>query len=467
MSTTVTQAANPGGNVLTTTTNLTGGLELSESINIDPIKDRTVGGVAADWSADFGALIVASANANEACALDSSVLIGGKPAVKCTFSDTAGATTYIGRYTPTNPISFKNFVSLEIPFRVTCNESATNVATFANQFGIWLKAASGKQARLRVDSSGLQPGGWMVLRWTRSETSTVVSFSGGASDWSFLDTETITAIDFVYAATVAANTAPVWIGPLVVNAQSRGIVTLRMDRQYDSQYSIIKPLLDQYGIKTSLAVVHQSIGTGNSMTTAQITEMCRDGHEVIHHTYSSTKTNGYANATDWTSAAAISDDINAGWANMRTNGWLSGIGKIVEAYTGNYFASATTKARQLLLKTAFNAAGVEVMATISTGSKTNNSTRVYGITPGFVRSSLMITSTTTPTQVIAAITQAEQNGEWLIITIHEAVADSATPAGNQMRASDFATWLLYLGGRKAANGVEVLPLGNAYNAIYK
>lgn len=108
------------------------------------------------------------------------------------------------------------------------------------------------------------------------------------------------------------------------------------------------------------------------------------------------------------------------------------------------------------------------MGTISAGSKTNNVTgRKYENAPYNVRSSLTIGSTTTPAQVIAAIDQAEANGEWLVITMHEAVADSATPAGNQMKVGDFSTWISHLGARIAAGGVQNIPLARAFDALYK
>lgn len=465
------------GNIVTAETNsLTGRCEkitigsrdALADLGMDQVKSRFAGAVACDWSAELGALTLASANANEAIALDTAVLCNGKPTVKCTFSDGV-STTYIGRYTPTNPISFANFTSIEIPIRISCNESSTNVANGANPFGIWLKAASGKQARLRFDSSGTYPGGWQLLKFTRSETGTVVFFNG-ASDWQWLDTETITAIDFVNAGpATGALTAPVWVGPIVVNARSRGVVSIRMDGEYESQYTMIKPLLDAAGLKASLAIVHQNIGTGSKMTAAQITEMVNAGSEAIHHTYSSSKVNGYGNATDWPTAVSITNDINLGWANMRANGWLSGIGKMVEGYTGGYFNSSATLARQRLHLAAFQAAGVDVLFTINSGSKTNNSTgrKYQEFTPGFVRSSLSITSATTPAQVITAIDQAEANGEWLILTMHEAVLDSATPAGNQMKVSDFATWISYLGTRCAVFGVQNMLLSRAFDSIYK
>lgn len=194
--------------------------------NSPQVITKHAGGKAVDWSASLGALTLASSNTGEAIALDPAVLCCGQPSVKCTLS-TSASQTYIGRYTPTNAISFKDFRSLSIPYRITGNESA------AGGFGfeIWLKAASGKQARIKCVVGSVQPGDWAIATWTRGDTtSTNVSFTGGASGWSFMDTETITAVDIVTSSATGSNGYPVWIGPILVNRGGpKGVLSLRMD----------------------------------------------------------------------------------------------------------------------------------------------------------------------------------------------------------------------------------------------
>jgi hypothetical protein len=46
------------------------------------------------------------------------------------------------------------------------------------------------------------------------------------------------------------------------------------------------------------------------------------------------------------------------------------------------------------------------------------------------------------------------------------VADTATPTGNQMRVSDFKTWIDALGAYAGQGIVSVKPFMEAYDSIY-
>lgn len=430
---------------------------------------RNAGGVVCDWSANYGALALTSANAGgEAIAIDPTVKFNGMDSVKLSFTSTAGATTYTATYTPTNPISLLNFKSLLLPIKV----SSTNLVANTSPIQVWLGLNASKSVRLRLDCTGVTPDGYSIFSWTRDNSTISVSFASGATGWADLDASPVILITVVVTCSAAANGTPVWLGPLVANQTAKGIVSCRMDGEYDNQYTLLKPLFDAAGIKCSLALIHQAVDTAGRMTTAQLTDMLTDGHEAIHHTYSNTKINGYANATDWPTAVSITDDINAGWANIRAKGWSqTGIGKCVEAYSGNYSSATTAVARQRLIKSALNAAGVETLLTVST---TNNGAmqmpagrEFQEFAPAHVRCALSITSTTTPAQVIAAIDHAEQYGEWLVLLMHNAVPDSQTPTGNAMKVSDYAAWIDYLAGRVAAGAIYSETVSRAFDRLYK
>lgn len=334
---------------------------------------------------------------------------------------------------------------------------------------VWLKCASGKNIRLVLPHTQSMPGEINYATWSRYEVSGSVSFAGGASGWNLFDTEQINAIDFVATTSVNSNGYPMWFGPITVNARSKkGILSLRMDGEYASQSTLIAPLLDEHSIRASLALTHSDIGTAGRMSQAEIAAMYASGHEVVLHTFDSTKVGGYANATDWPSGYLITQDITSAWAAQRANGWTRGIGKIVEGFSGNYFNANTAASRQKVLKAAFLAAGVDCMAQITAGNLMNNSGFPDpGVRIPTVRCPISINSTTTAANVIALIDAAIASGDWAVIVCHQAVADNQTPAGNQMRVGDFATWIAYAASKIASGDLLFLPMGEAYDLIYK
>jgi peptidoglycan/xylan/chitin deacetylase (PgdA/CDA1 family) len=238
-------------------------------------------------------------------------------------------------------------------------------------------------------------------------------------------------------------------------------VSFVLDGCYISQYTLMRPIFDAYGIKVSLAVVNSFIGSGASyMTLAQVDQMYDEGHECIHHTYDGTKQNGYANATDWTSAAAIADDIGQQWAYFRTQGWLSGVGFAVDAFS-NPFAKTVTASRQALLKAAFSMAGVRCSRASVALYTTQMSLGYHGVRPYFLRGAIQVTSTDTAASIKAVIDQAEANGEWAIITLHRAVASGA--GSLETTTAILEEVCAYAAQRVADGNLMVGPMGQAYN----
>ena len=420
------------------------------------------GGVVCDWSAQYGALAMVSTDAGDDVAVDTAVTFVGQPTIKCTFSNAASG-TYIARYTPTNPISFKGVKSIQIPIKITCNESASGVAQEPTAtFQIWFKTATAKTFRAQLTASKVPPGGWNVFS-INEDVTTYLTFSGGAT-WATFDTETITAIDIVQTTIAASVNYPVWVGPISINAKAVGRVSIRMDGEYISQYTLAKPLLDTYNFKVSLALTESLIGSSASfMTAAQIGEMYLQGHDCIHHTYDNTKTGGYVAAGDWASSAIITDDIKAGWNYMATQGWTRGIGLGVEGYVP-CFISTTAKARQELVFAGMKAAGMAAMVSGVGQSTIMHSLAAPKEKPFYLCGTTQVTSTTTPADLIAIIDRAEELGEWAIITFHRLVTSGA--GSLEMTTADFATVLAYLSSRVQAGGVIVDPISKVYDEFY-
>lgn len=446
--------------------NITGLVKANGNFDLRP-KVQTPGGIFCDWAAYNGTLAMVSTDAADDIALDTTVTLDGYPTAKCTFT-TAASGTFIADYTFANAISLKNFRTIQVPVKITgCDSGNTGgVGTGAAPFQLWLTLSGGDTIRLLCDFTNIPPNQWAVFSWSRSNSSTgMVTFSGAAT-WASLDSQTITKIRIVQATSAAtSNNYPVWLGPVRCDARARGYVSIVMDGTYISQYSLIKPLLDAYNFKASLAIVNSFIGSSASyMTLAQVQQMYDEGHECIHHTYDGTKTNGYLNATDWPAASDISADIKQGFDYFRSQGWVHGIGKAVNAFA-NPFTSGQTAARHKLMFAAMQAANVECSRASVPLYTQQPSLGYRGVRPFHLPGAIQITNTNTTADVQAVVDQAETNGEWAIITAHRAVDSS--PSTLEMTTANFATWLAYLNTRVQAGGITVAPMGEVFDRFYK
>lgn len=418
------------------------------------------GGIWCDWQSGTGTLAMVSTDAGDDVALDTAVTLDGYAAAKCTFSNAASG-TFIAEFTFTNAVSLKNFKTIQVPIRITGNDSTGGVISNTAPFQVWLYLSGGGTVRLQCDGANHPPGMWHVYSFSRESPSGMVTFASGATAWTDLDSQTISKVRIVQASIAASVGYPIWVGPMRVNARAVGTLSIVLDGCYASQYSLIKPILDRYGIKTSLAIVNSFIGSSASyMTLAQIDQMYDEGHECVHHTYDGTKQNGYLNATDWTSAAAISDDINQQWAYFRTQGWHRGIGFAVDGFS-NPFAKTVSASRQALLKAAFSMAGVRC-SRASVGLYTTQMPLGYhGVRPYFLRGAIQVTSTDTAAAMKTIIDQAEANGEWAIFTLHRAVESGAGSLETTTTILDEVC--AYAAARVAAGNFMVEPMGQAYN----
>jgi hypothetical protein len=423
---------------------------------------HTPGGVICDWQPATGTLAMVSTDAGDDVALDTTLWIDDKNPIKCTFSNAASG-TYIARFTFANAISLKNLKTIQVPVQISSNHTASGVGISTAHFQVWLTLSGGGTIRLLMDFDGIPPGERHVFSWSRSSAAGMVTFAGGATAWTDLDSQTVTRLDIVQATIAASVGYPVWIGPVRADGRTTGRVSICMDGEYSSQYTILKPILDLYGFKTSLSITNSDIGGSGRMTLAQIDEMYDDGHECIHHTYDATKTNGYLNATDWPSSAVIAADIRDQWAYFRTQGWMRGIGKAVSAMA-EPFDKGITEARQKLVLAGMRAAGVECHRRGVNLYTTQMPVAHNAVKPFMLRGSVQIASTHSASDIQTIIDQAESSGEWAIITIHRAVASS--PSGLEMTTANFETWLAYLAARVAAGGVLVQPLGEVYDECF-
>lgn len=425
-------------------------------------KMQIPGGAFCNWQASTGTLAMVSGDAGDDIALDTTVTLDGLPTAKCTWSNAASG-TFLADFTFTNEVSLAGFRTIQVPVKITANLTASGVGLAASPFQIWIYLFGGSSIRLQCDFANIPPDSWHVFSFSRESAAGLVTFGGGAT-WASLDTLTVTKVRVVQATIAASVSYPVWIGSLRCDARARGCVSVVMDGCYISQYTVAKPVLDTYNLKSSLAVVNSYMGSSASyMTSSQVDEMYRQGHECIHHTYDGTKTNGYVNATDWPTAASIATDIKAGYNYFVNQNWVRGLGKAVNAFA-NSFVPGTAVARQQLIQSAMNMAGVQC-SRASVGLYTTQMSLGYaGVKPFHIRGALQVTSTDTAAAIKTVIDQAEKNGEWAVLTFHRVVESGA--GSLETTTAIFTEVCAYLDARRSAGQLDVLPFGEAYDRYF-
>lgn len=429
------------------------------------------GSTVCDWQPANGSYsLIAGVGAS--AALDTGVKLFDKPTVKCTFSTNA-SDTFIATFTLSTPICLRDVQTIQVPLLFTNNQlSNGGVGATTSPFQVWITASNGAVMRLQCRFEYLQSGVWTTLSFDRA-TAYVTN-----SPLSSLDAAgvTVTSIKLVQASnSAAANSAPVWVGEIRADvAVRKGRVSIVMDGEYTSQYSLIYPIMKTNSLRSSLALVTANVGTSGCMTEAQITEMYQDGHEIINHTYDAapgtgaTKTGGYGNASQWPTAADIAEDIRAQWAYFKSKGWNRGIGYGVWGYTYGYDPANST-ARQALVTTGLKSANVMAMRKSVGYAGESNAGVIPPLTkmpvdPFVVCGSVQITSTTTAAMVKSCIDQAELTGQWVIITVHRAVLSA--PGSLEMTVADFQDWMGYLKTRIDAGAVLNAPFGETFNTFF-
>ena len=423
------------------------------------------GQVIADWTAANGTLTLAAGTAGAAVALDSATPIFGATSLKCTLGN-AAADTFVAQYVLASPISLAGVKALHVPILITTSD----VTHVQNLTQIWLQTTSGKQLRCGINLTGMPPGMGYVEIFNRDSTE---AFGGGGAvtGWDALDTESLTTIKIVALSNSAtAGSYPIWFGQPVADARAaRAVVSLRMDGEYQDQYTNALPILRKYGLVSTLALVHSNIGQSGYMTAAQISEMCAAGCDVAHHTYDGTKQNGYADSGQWPTAAAIAADVSSGLRNIVSRGWpLTSAGVVVEGYSGGYFGLTTGVSRQAVVLSGLTQGGMRAFCTLDSGKAAQNTMAAADFGRGVVkgRASITLSSANSQASYLAAVDRAVRDGTWLQILSHQVVLDSVTPSGNQIRVSDFDAICARIAGYVATKQMQCVTLGDGFARVW-
>ncbi|TPQ24934.1 hypothetical protein [Methylomonas koyamae] len=326
-----------------------------EATEVATYKQQSVNRMVCDWSPSLGTLSAI----NGTFALDSTVTIQGKPAIKATGSAT---TPFTGTLTFTNPISFATFKNITIPVIITCNETASGIA--ANSIKFVLTTSTGKTISLTVHhTQDMTPGVPYEFNWNRDydyNNANFFNYTGGATV-ATLDSESITSIALTFTTGASSASYPIWLGPVKLDcapADQKGRIYLRVDGPYATHMNVLD-VLNKYGVNAIFGLRKQLVGS--ELTESQMNTIYEAGNDWWHHTFASNKTGGYVNATDWPTAFDIINDHLNQWAYMASMGWTRGIGFSVRAFT-DLFPSSVGMARQFLVRDALLASGIKLMS---------------------------------------------------------------------------------------------------------
>lgn len=418
-----------------------------------------------DWSSSLGTLSLISSNGGgEAVALDSTVTCDGLPMVKCTMGNTG---TFIADFLFTTPAYLAQMQTLQVPVRVSSNNSVFNGANPA-QIWLWDDSTGTRQWRMNpvLDMSKARPGVTTTISVVAGTSTSGWSFAGTSAptNTSDLDAYTVYRMRIVIAVPGSVAGEAIWFGPVRANGRRKPVVTICLDGQYSSQHNYILPMMEAQGLPASLAIQGTGIGGSGRMTTAQLSRAYAWGHEIIHHTYDGTKGNGYQDSGQWADAAAITADINANSALMTANGWTRGIGYAVHGGSTHPFTGSVSAARQAIVAAGYSAAGTKAIRT-GNGIGGSQYLRQQSLARGSnvdaysVHGDIQWTSTHAAADLTAVVTRAKLRGEWGIITGHRSVVSSA--GSLEILNSDFLTFIQALGTDVRSGVVDVMTFGDA------
>jgi hypothetical protein len=411
--------------------------------------------------------ITGFANAGESLKIDSDNKINNKSSAKVSFA-TAGA-TLVGTYTLTTPVYIGDNPVIQIPLMVSGIDVNNGFANSgSNDFQLWLTTASGQirwPTPLRaVESLNIMRPSVASIFAEGTTFSSNGSFSAGATNTNFLNSQAVTAVTVVCVSTAAAANHNVWLGDISYGLKGKANITLCWDAQYLSQYTAVRQILNKYGLLANFALSTNLIGTGGRCTEAQLNEIYQDGHHFIHHSGNAKTSIGYGLASDWATSDLIADDFKLTQQYRAQRKWNRGIDYGVHAFNN---ARGTTDARNVIVISALKKAkikamrfiGVDLYGSIDVGLKD-------ALDPYMMHCPKSLTATDTSASVISVIDRAEKWGKSAIITGHEVVPDSATPTGNQIKIGDLDLAMKYLRERIDAGGVTNLSIQDLHEQHY-
>jgi len=234
------------------------------------------------------------------------------------------------------------------------------------------------------------------------------------------------------------NTVAVNWGAVALTDEStaypNGVVSFTYDDSYLSHWTEARKALDKQGYVGTFYTICDLVDSGASwMTTQQLKNLQRAGHEIAAHAYTlADHQTGFHNMTD----AALAEDLRL----MRR--WLTDRG-----FTGGDHLAWP--------QGGYTPATLDVTRKFFASARTVNRRTLETLRPADALRlrSFSVSNTDTEAQVKAKIDATKANRSWLVLTFHDLVVSPGN--GNQFPITTHQNLVDYC----AAQGIAVLPVG--------
>jgi peptidoglycan/xylan/chitin deacetylase (PgdA/CDA1 family) len=241
-------------------------------------------------------------------------------------------------------------------------------------------------------------------------------------------------------ADVGAGPVTVHLGALdAVARPSRGVVSVVFDDARDGVYRLARPLFERAGLRATVAVISELLGTPGFMTLEELTRLERFGDwiAIAHHDTALSDGDGF----DRLDEAALRAELEGVKSWMLRHGFHRGADHV--AYPFGAFDAGT-----LAVVRAYFASGRTIVR--GHGFETLPPGDPYRIR------ALSVHRGDAPEALVAAIDRAARERSWLVLVFHQ-VVDGEPLHETEYAVGDLAVLVQHL----AVADVDVLPLPEA------
>jgi len=311
----------------------------------------------------------------------------------------------------------------------TENMSELRVTVTADDFGTytdyWIAGDAGMQ------SSFLGENRWNILALSKSH-----SKAEGLSDISRVESIQIRAVD-----DGSGKPVTVWVNSLsLVAGNDRPVVTFTFDDGFETDYAVARPVLDRYHFPATAYVIPSMVGEPDRLDLTQLRDLQDlNGWDIASHSYS------HSNLTSIL-PTEIENELLLSKQFLESNGFRNAAAHF--AYPYGEFDNGDLKSQvQKYYKTARTAEGA--FETLPPSD------------PYRLRA-MVVTNSTTPSDVSEQVQSAITNGDWLILVFHRIVQSDADEE-LKYPVSDFAAIV----DDVASKGVDVMTISQVYDNKYR
>lgn len=376
------------------------------------------------WVQDFsGGSVTGAGSSNLADTSD--VLLGAQSATMTTAGDGATfANLSLTSLTKKNLVGKQLllWVKVDDPLHLSSLKVILGNGGFANTYNLPIQLAS------TASTTGLQlvqAGVWQPVTLNFQDATAV-----GSPNRTNIDSIRLQAKDTGQAITVKIAGIALFDEP--VAAFPGGVVSLCFDDGYSTQYSKVRPYLDNYGMVATALPIAAQIGTGGTyMTLAQLQELQdKHGWEVAAHSYAQATHDARFTGI---STGDLAADIEKNKEWLTDNGFRGGD---LTAYPGGIYSDSVKQT-------------VRQYFSFARGVISNTHETFPPGDPFVVRAYPCDNSTGGPSlaNIEAAVDAAAANHGWLILVLHD-IQDAAAANTIQWSTANFQALIDYIAAKK-------------------